>query len=198
VKISRRFTQVSDGGKLVETTVLLQRLEAGDRSVIHIVIPLVYEELKKLAKSQLRREVGPVMQTTALVHEAFLKLAGSRYPSFENRSHFFGIASRVMRQILVDAARARTAEKRCDAKEIPIAELPDLGPPPPNRHLLAMDDALRLLEKEDPSKSRLIEMKYFGGMTAHEISIAVASPVHIVRRELRLAQAWLRKEMAVA
>jgi RNA polymerase sigma-70 factor (ECF subfamily) len=183
----------------MEITVLLQRLEGGDRSVIHTVIPLVYEELKKLAKSHLRREVGPVLlQTTALVHEAFLKLAGSRHPSYENRSHFFGIASRVMRQILVDAARARTAEKRCEAKEVALADLPDLRPPAPNRHLLAMDDALRVLEKEDPSKSQLIEMKYFGGMTAHEISIAVSSPVHIVRRELRLAQAWLRKEMAAA
>jgi RNA polymerase sigma factor (TIGR02999 family) len=183
--------------EIMEITVLLQRLEAGDRGVIDVVIPLVYDELKKLARSHLRREAGAVpLQTTALVHEAFMKLAGSRHPSYENRSHFFGIASRLMRQILVDTARARAAEKRGAAKEVALAVLPDWGPAPPNRQLLAMDDALRLLEKTDPAKSQLIEMKYFGGMTAHEISVAVSMPVHIVRRELRLAQAWLRKEMA--
>ncbi len=183
--------------EIMEITVLLQRLEAGDRGVIDVVIPLVYDELKKLARSHLRREAGAgPLQTTALVHEAFMKLAGSRHPSYENRSHFFGIASRLMRQILVDTARARAAEKRGAAKEVALAVLPDWGPPQPNRQLLAMDDALRLLEKSDPAKSQLIEMKYFGGMTANEISIAVSSPVHVVRRELRLAQAWLRKEMA--
>ena len=93
--------------EIAEITVLLQRLEDGDRNVLHQVIPLVYDELKKLAKSHLRREVGAVpLQTTALVHEAFLKLAGSRHPSYENRAHFFGIASRLMRQVLVDIARA--------------------------------------------------------------------------------------------
>ena len=184
--------------EIAEITVLLQRLEAGDRNVIHQVIPLVYDELKKLAKSHLRREIGAIpLETTALVHEAFLKLAGSRHPSYENRSHFFGIASRLMRQILVDIARAKAAGKRGAAKELALADVPDWGPPPPDRHLLAMDDALRLLDKTDPLKSRLIEMKYFGGMTAHEISVAVSRPVHIVRREIRLAQAWLRKEMSI-
>lgn len=184
--------------EIAEITVLLQRLEDGDRHVLHQVIPLVYDELKKLAKSHLRREVGAVpLETTALVHEAFLKLAGSRHPSYENRSHFFGIASRLMRQILVDIARAKAAHKRGAAKELALANVPDWSPPPPDRHLLAMDDALRLLDKADPLKSRLLEMKYFGGMTAHEISVAVSHPVHIVRREIRLAQAWLRKEMSI-
>ena len=85
----------------MQITKLLQRLEGGDRDVIHVVIPLVYDELKKLAKSHLRREIRAIpLETTALVHEAFLKLAGSRHPSYENRAHFFGIASRLMRQIL--------------------------------------------------------------------------------------------------
>ena len=130
------------------------------------------------------------------MHEAFLRLAGSRHPSYENRSHFYGIASRLMRQVLVDAARNRAAEKRGSALEVALAELPDWVPQP-NRPVLALEDALQRLEKTDPRKGQLIEMRYFGGMTAEESSIALSIPVHVVRRELRLAQAWLRKEMAV-
>jgi RNA polymerase sigma factor (TIGR02999 family) len=161
-----------------------------------LVIPLVYDELKKLARSHLRRELRAIpLQTTALVHEAFLKLAGSRHPSYENRSHFFGIASRLMRQVLIDTARAKAAEKRGAAQEVAVAELPDWGPRP-NQLLLAMEDALMRLEQLDPLKGQLIEMRFFGGMTAEECSIALSVPVHVVRRELRLAQALLRKEMS--
>jgi RNA polymerase sigma-70 factor (ECF subfamily) len=180
----------------MQITVLLQRLQTGDRAAMHDVMPLVYQELKKLARAHLRRETGAVpLQTTALVHEAFLKLNGSRHPAYENRSHFYGIASRLMRQVLVDTARARTAEKRLAAQEVALADIPDWGPQP-NKALLAMDDALQRLEKTDPLKGQLIEMRYFGGMTAEESSQAVSKPVHVVRRELRLAQAWLRKELA--
>jgi RNA polymerase sigma-70 factor, ECF subfamily len=175
-------------------TKLLQRLQNGGQDAMQDLIPLVYEELKKLAKSQLRREVGAVpLETTALVHEAFLKLARGRHPSYENRAHFYGIASRLMRQVLVDTARARAAEKR-GAPELALADLSDWGPPP-DRSLLVMDEALQQLEKADPLKGQLIEMRYFGGMTAEESSLALSKPVHIVRRELRLAHAWLRQEM---
>jgi RNA polymerase sigma factor (TIGR02999 family) len=180
----------------MQITKLLQQLHTGDRDALNAVIPLVYEELKKLARAHLRREAKAVpLQTTALVHEAFLKLAGSRHPSYENRVHFYGIATRLMRQVLVDTARARAAGKRGAAQEVALAEAPDRAPQP-NRPLLAMDDALQRLEKTDPRKGRLIEMRYFGGMTAQESSDALSIPVHVVRRELRLAQAWLRKEMA--
>jgi RNA polymerase sigma factor (TIGR02999 family) len=180
----------------MQLTRLLQGLQRGDRDAMHDVIPLVYEELKKLARAHLRRETGVVpLQTTALVHEAYLKLSGSRHPAYENRSHFFGIASRLMRQVLVDAARARAAEKRMAAQEVSLADLPDWGPPP-NRSLLEMDEALQRLDEIDPLKGKLIEMRYFGGMTAEESANLVSKPVHVVRRELRLAQAWLRKEMA--
>lgn len=179
----------------MEITKLLQRLQGGDRDAMNLIIPLVYDELKKLARSHLRRELNPMpLQTTVLVHEAFLKLAGSRHPSYENRAHFFGIASRLMRQVLVDSARARSAEKRGAAKEIAVPELPDWGPPL-NQQLLAMEDALLRLEETDTVKAQLIEMRFFGGMTAEECSIALSTPVHVVRRELRLAQAWLRREM---
>jgi RNA polymerase sigma factor (TIGR02999 family) len=180
----------------MQITQLLQRLHGGDRDAMHDVIPLVYEELKKLARSHLRREMKVVpLQTTALVHEAFLKLAGGRHPSYENRTHFYGVASRLMRQVLVDTARARSSEKRASGQEVALAELPELGSQP-NRTLLAMDDALQRLEETDPLKGQLIDMRYFGGMTAEESSTALSIPVHTVRRELRLAQAWLRKEMA--
>jgi RNA polymerase sigma factor (TIGR02999 family) len=180
----------------MQLTKLLQRLQGGDQDVVHTVMPLVYEELKKLARANLRREARAVpLETTALVHEAFLKLSAGRHPYYENRAHFYGIVSRLMRQVLVETARARAAEKRGAALEVALADLPELAPQP-NRPLLAMDDALRMLEETDSLKGQLIEMRYFGGMTAEECSIALSMPVHIVRRELRLAQAWLRKEMA--
>jgi RNA polymerase sigma factor (TIGR02999 family) len=160
-----------------------------------MVIPMVYSELKKLAKAQLRREIHATpLQTTALVHEAFLKLAGGRHPSYENRAHFYGIASRLMRQVLVDTARARAAGKRGAAQEIAVAQLPEWGRQP-DRPLLAMEDALQRIEQIDPLKGQLIEMRFFGGMTAEESAEALSIPVHVVRRELRLARAWLRKEM---
>jgi RNA polymerase sigma-70 factor (ECF subfamily) len=180
----------------MEITQLLQGLQDGNQDTMHVVMPLVYDELKKLAKSHLRRELNAVpLQTTALVHEAFLKLAGSRHPLYENRSHFYGIASRLMRQVLVDTARAKAAEKRGAGQEVAVADIPDWIPQP-DRALLAMEDALQELEETDPLKGRLIEMRFFGGMTAEESATALSIPVHTVRRELRLAHAWLRKEMA--
>jgi RNA polymerase sigma factor (TIGR02999 family) len=177
-------------------TELLQDLRGGDRTALNAVIPLVYDELKKLARSHLRRELRAVpLQTTALVHEAFLRMAGSHHPSYENRTHFFGIASRLMRQVLVDTARAKAAEKRSAAQEVPMAEVTDWGSRP-DRSLLALEDALQWLEQTDPLKGQLVEMRFFGGLTAEESAKALSMPVHIVRRELRLANALLRKQMS--
>ena len=179
----------------MDITSLLQRLNEDDRDALNLIIPLVYEELKKLARSHLRREQSPdALQTTGLVHEAFLKLAGSRHPSYENRGHFFGIASRAMRQILVDAARARAAEKRGAVLEVSLGDVPDWAPPL-NQQLLGMEDALCQLERADSLQGQLIEMRFFGGMTAEECSMALSIPVHTVRRQLKQAQAWLRREM---
>jgi RNA polymerase sigma factor (TIGR02999 family) len=181
----------------MELTELLQRVHAGERQALDTVIPLVYDELKKLAAAHLRRErAARPLQTTALVHEAFLRLANGRHPLYESRAHFYGIASRLMRQVLVDAARARAAEKRGAAAEIAVAELPELGYQP-DRALLALDGALQQLGRTNPLKVQLIEMRFFGGMTAEESAEALSLSVHLVRRELRLAQAWLRREMAV-
>jgi RNA polymerase sigma-70 factor, ECF subfamily len=180
----------------MEITELLQRVQTGDRQALDEVIPLVYSELKKLAAAHLRREGNAVtLGTTALVHEAFLRLAGTRHPTYENRSHFYGIASRLMRQILVEMARARNTEKRGGAEQVHLADIPDLGRQS-DGSLLAMDEALERLGHSDPLKMQLIDMRYFGGMTAEESAEVLSMSVHIVRRELRLAQAWLRKEMA--
>src|SRR5436190_20281634 len=112
----------------VQITELLQRVHAGYQQALDTLIPLVYLELKKLAAGHLRREgkVRP-LDTTALVHEAFLRLAHGQHPSYENRSHFYGIASRLMRQVLVDLARARSREKRSAMEEVSLAEIPELG-----------------------------------------------------------------------
>jgi RNA polymerase sigma factor (TIGR02999 family) len=177
-------------------TEILRRLHTGDREALDVIMPLVYDELKKLARSHLRRELKAVpLETTALVHEAFLKLAGTRHPSYENRAHFYGIASRLMRQVLVDSARTRNADKRGPSQEVAVRDLPDRELEP-SRPVLVLHDVLAYLEKADPLKGRLIEMRYFGGMTANECGEALSMPAHTVRRELRLAQAWLRKEMA--
>ena len=177
----------------MQITRLLQRLEAGDPDVMHEVIPLVYEELKKLARAHLRHEAVPSFETTALVHEAFLRLARGRHPLYENRAHFYGIASRLMRQVLVETARCRATGKR-NARETALGDVPDRELEP-DRSLLALDAALQQLEKGDPRKAQLIQMRYFGGMTAEESSMALSMPVHVARRELRLAEAWLRREM---
>lgn len=181
----------------MQLTQLLHRLHDGDNDAMQDVIPLVYDELKNLARSHLRRESNhQSLQTTALVHEAYLKLAGSRHPSYENRAHFYGIASRLMRQILVDSARARATGKRA-GQEVPLCEFSS-GRTTNNRSLLLMDDVLKELEAKDPLKCQLIEMRYFGGMTAEESATALGKPVHTIRREIRIAQAWLRREMARA
>ena len=157
-------------------TQFLKRLETGDEDAMHVVIPMVYEELKKLARAHLRREGAAVpLETTSLVHEARRRAEG-RHPSYENRAHFYGIASRVMRQVLVDTARARATDKRNAAQEVPFADVIDWAPEP-NRAVLAMDDALQQLWKNGPNDgAELIDMRFFGGMTAGGILGRVVHP----------------------
>src|SRR5581483_353046 len=179
----------------MEITELLRRVHNGDQDALNSLIPLVYGELKKLASIRLRGEIkAEPLETTGLVHEAFLRLAGGHHPAYENRAHFYGIASRLMRQVLVDFARTRAAGKR-NGGEILVANLGNAGRAS-DENMLEMDRALERLGETDPLKVRLIEMRYFGGMTAEESAEALSISVHIVRRELRLAQAWLRKELA--
>jgi RNA polymerase sigma-70 factor, ECF subfamily len=181
----------------MQITELLKRVHEGDPQALRAVIPLVYGELKKLAAGHLRREGrAQRLETTALVHEVFLRLARGQHPSYEDRSHFYGIASKLMRQILVEMARSRATHKRNVMAEVQLAGIADVGRQP-DESVLAIDDALERLARIDPLKAELIQMRFFGGMTAEESATVLSLSVHSVRRHLRLAQAWLHKEMSL-
>jgi RNA polymerase sigma-70 factor (ECF subfamily) len=181
--------------QLMDITERLQRWQTGDQQALNDLMPLVYTELKKLAAGHLRREGRSLpLDTTSLVHEAFVRLVSGRQPSYENRSHFYGIASRLMRQVLVDLARARSRGKRSAVELVPFVDCADLDNCS-TESILVMDQILNRLAGTDPLKVQLLEMRFFGGMTAEECATALSISVQVVRRELRLAQAWLRKEM---
>ena len=176
--------------------VLLSRLSSGDREALNDLMPLIYDELRRIAEGYLRREArAHTLQATALVHEAYLRLVEHGVAEYKNRAHFFGVAARVMRQILVDHARARRAMKRDRDTTVPLPGSAALAPGR-NRALLALDDALLALSIVDPWKARLVELRFFGGLNTEEIALTVLRPVHIVRRDLRIARAWLRKQLA--
>lgn len=176
-------------------TVLLSRIGGGNRQAFDQLIPVVYHELYRIAEGYIRREwQNHTLQPTALIHEAYLRLVESSGAGYQNRAHFFGVAARVMRQILVDHARARRAVKRGADVKVVFDPHFDFAPDR-DRIVIALDDALNTLAREDDGKARLVEMRFFGGLTAEEISDCLGTPIHIVRRELRGAQAWLRREI---
>jgi len=181
----------SSGAPITE---LLSRASGGDREAFDRLIPIVYQELHRLAAAHLRREWrNRTLQPTALIHEAYARMVVQGGQP-QDRSQFFGIASRVMRQVLVDHARSRSAAKR--GPDVRVTLKPGLDfAPDRDRVVIALDDALRSLAQSDARKAELVEMRFFAGMTAVEIAEFLAMPVHIVRRELRAAQAWLRREM---
>jgi RNA polymerase sigma-70 factor, ECF subfamily len=177
-------------------TALLDAWKEGDRSALDQLIPLVYSNLRRMALACLRREsVGQTLDPTALVHEAYLRMVGDTDPDFQNRAHFLGVAARVMRQILVDRARARNADKRSAGIRVPLEEEAAFTG---DRAALVvqLDDALSDLERQDPEKARLLELRYFGGLTAVESADLLGVSVHQINRQMRLAQAWLRRELA--
>jgi len=176
-------------------TQLLALAGHGDREAFDGLVPLVYDELHRIAEAYLRRELGNrTLQPTALINEAYLRLAHNGCDAYENRAHFFGVAARVMRQILVDHARARKAGKRGDGLKVPLHPGLDFAPER-DRIVIALDDALKTLAVEDERKASLVEMRFFAGMSADEIAHCTGTAVHTVRRELRMAQAWLRREI---
>ena len=177
-------------------TLILQELAAGDKTALDRLMPHVYSELRRLAGRNLRNErSGHTLQPTALVHEAYVRLLGNGQPDYRSRAHFLGVAARLMRQILIDHARIRNAEKRgggqltCSLENwmAPAVERPHA--------VIAIEDALNALERSDPVKAKLIELRFFGGMTAEESAILLEMPVEKVRAELRIAQAWLKREL---
>jgi RNA polymerase sigma factor (TIGR02999 family) len=176
-------------------TTLLSRVNGGEQGAFDLLVPLVYHELHRIAEGYLRRESqNHTLQPTALVNEAYLRLVDYSGTGYESRTHFYAIAARVMRQILVDHARARHAAKRGAAVKITLDERLDLAAER-DKIVIALDDALSTLASEDDEKARMVEMRFFGGLTAGEIAECTGAPLHIVRRELRSAQAWLRREI---
>jgi RNA polymerase sigma factor (TIGR02999 family) len=177
-------------------TLALQDLSRGDKSALDRLIPCVYDELKKLAGRSLRQErPGHTLQPTALVHEAYFRLVDQSLPEYNGRAHFLGVASHIMRQILIDHARSRSAAKR--GSGTPVFSLDEFMDAPVEQPLamIAVNDAIQALELHDSRKAKLIEMRFFGGMTAEESAEVLGLPVEKVRGELRIAQAWLKREL---
>jgi RNA polymerase sigma factor (TIGR02999 family) len=176
-------------------TQLLDRIRGGDRAALDVLVPLVYGELHRLAADQMHRDRFSItLQPTALINEAFLRLFGKAVPSFNDRSHFLGIVSHVMRQVLVDHARRRQAQKRGSGLQVSLEGVEEkLARPPVD--LLSINDVLERLGREDPRLLTLIEMRFFGGMTAEETAAALGESVNAVRHDIRYALACLRRDL---
>lgn len=177
-------------------TLALRDFAKGDAAALDRVIPVIYTELRKLAAYYLRQERKEhTLQPTALVHEVYFRLVGDNQPEYQNRAHFLGVAAHAMRQILIDHARTRNAQKRGSGHAaFSLDECMDAPLERPSA-LIQVDDALTALEAHDSQKAQLIEMRFFGGMTAEESAEVLGLPVHKVRGELRIAQAWLKREL---
>lgn len=175
---------------------LLVNWREGDEAAREALIPLVYDELRRLARRHLRRErPDHTLQSAALVHEAYLRLIRQDQPQWHNRAHFFGVAAQLMRHILVDHARNRAAAKR--GAGAPRLTLDPEVALPQERHvdLVKLDDALNELAALDLQQSRVVELRFFGGLSIEETSVALGISAATVKREWATARAWLRREM---
>ena len=169
---------------------------AGNQAVYDELFPLVYAELRRIAAREMRREKpGRTLQTTALVHEAYLRLLKDASLSFENRAHFLGIAARAMREILIEHARARSARKRGGgAVRLTLDDF--VAPvPSPSVDVLALDEALQRLARIDERHARVVELRYFGGLSVEETAAALELSPATVKRAWTLARAWLFREL---
>ena len=177
-------------------TPLLLRWSQGDEVALSLLLPIVYQELHRLAQSYLRRERSDhTLQPTALINEAYMRLVEHDAPEWQSRSHFFGVAARLMRQILVEHARAHAAEKRGGGlAELSLDEA-WLYSSEKAAELVALDDALNALASFDERKVRIIELRYFGGMSLEETATALNLSIATITHETRLARAWLHREM---
>lgn len=179
-----------------EVTLLLAEWAKGNKRALDQLTPLVYKELRQLAASYLRKErLGHTLQPTALVHEAYLRLVDHATPNWQSRSHFFGVAARLMRQILVDHARRKLAGKRAGLN-VPLEQAVSFQQER-SHDLVALDAGLTALEKIDLRKCKAVELRYFGGLSTEEIAQALELSPITVRRDLRMAEAWLRNEMQI-
>jgi RNA polymerase sigma factor (TIGR02999 family) len=188
--------RVPDHAASAEVTVLLAQLADGDEQAASRLVPLVYSELRHMAARYMRRErVDHTLQTTALVHEAYLKLVEQTSASWENRAHFFGVAAQVMRHILVDHARGHLREKRGGGQ--PVLQLDEgmVFSPEQSSELLEVDTALRRLTQLDPRQGKIVELRFFGGLTVEETATVLGISPKTVKREWRVAKAWLHGEL---
>ena len=177
-------------------TVLVHEYANGDKGALDRLLPLVYAELRRIAQKHLRDErPGHTLQPTALVHEMYAKLAGQAAPDLHDRVHFLSVAAHVMRQILIDHARTKYAQKRGGRQEKLSLDQAQGACMEKPAIMVRIDDALNELARHDPRKARIIEMRFFGGLTAEESAAVLKLPVNVVRRELRVAQAWLQREL---
>lgn len=178
-----------------EITPLLLRWSQGDTAALTQLLPVVYAELRKLAQNYLRRErSGHTLQPTALINEAYLRLVKQDFTEWQSRRHFFGVAAKLMRQILVEHARARAAGKRDGGQKFSLEEALTFSDERA-AELVALDDALVALAKFDERKVRIIESRYFGGLSLEETAEALGLSVTTIGHETRLARAWLRRAM---
>src|SRR5918999_1232650 len=180
-----------------DVTQLLLKWSNGDRDALENLLPLVYRELHTLASRYLRRERSDhTLQATALVHEAYLKLIDQREVKWQNRAHFFGIAAQAMRRILVDHARAHAASKRGGAmRKVPLEDVAVVGGAV-DVDILALDEALTRLAALDAQQSRIVELRYFGGLTMEETAEVMHISPATIGREWRMAKAWLFAELS--
>jgi RNA polymerase sigma factor (TIGR02999 family) len=179
-----------------EVTQLLKQWSAGRASALDDLLPLVYRELKAMAARRLRRERSDhTMQATDLVHEAFLRLVGQHNASWNDRAHFFAIAAQAMRRVLVDHARRTGAEKRISpSQKVPLDAAPPLSSEP-DVSVLEVDQALERLTAVDERQARVVELRFFGGLTVAETAEVMSISEATVAREWRMARAWLRREI---
>lgn len=180
-----------------EITQLLNRLRHGEQRVLDELVPVVYQELRNLASAYLRKErSGHTLSTTALVNEAYLRLVGQDNLDFENRAHFFGVAAKSMRQILIEYARKIQAAKRGKGeKKISIEEIQGLSEES-TEEILALDEALTALENFDDRKARIVELRYFTGLTIEETAEVMNISPATIKRDWNLARAWLFREIS--
>ncbi len=180
-----------------ETTQLLRAWAEGDAGALDQLTPRVYRELRRIAGHMMRNErPGRTIQTTALVHEAYLKLIDVSNVNWQHRAHFFAVSAQIMRHILLDRARRRVAAKRGGPlPPVNLDEVPDVGSGRA-RELIALDDALNTLAKVDPRKAQVIELRFFGGLSVEETAEVLKVSPETVLRDWRLARAWLLAELS--
>jgi RNA polymerase sigma factor (TIGR02999 family) len=177
-----------------QVTEILASVGAGDKKAAEQLLPLVYEELRRLAAARMAREApGQTLQATALVHEVWLKLAGSDRQQWRGRSHFFGAAAEAMRRILIDRARSKAARKRQGAQSLEELHESEIELPAPSEEVLAVHEALDALAAEDTMAAEVVKLRYFVGMTIPQISEALELAPRTVDRHWAFARAWLKR-----